>query len=164
MTTASDIVACARQSIGVRFAHQGRNEFGLDCLGLLILTAHKLGVTFDGEGVHALDVPHYGRRPDVVLLKQKLDTHLLPIALEQVTVGDVMLLKIDGSPQHLALISDYPMAGELGMIHAYAQARQVVEHRYDAHWRRESYAAYRLPILEGVAALQADEIIQIAGA
>lgn len=54
------------------------------------------------------------------------------------------MLKIDGVPQHLALITDYPMPGEMGMIHAYAPARKVVEHRYDPQWRRQTYAAYRI--------------------
>ena len=94
-----------------------------------------------------LDVLQYGSRPDVRMLKAKLDAHLVPIAHEELREADIVLLKIDDSPQHLGLLADYPVAGELGMIHAYAPARKVVEHRYDAHWRRDTYAAYRLPQL-----------------
>jgi hypothetical protein len=148
MTTSHEVIACARQFAGVRFAHQGRSAAGLDCLGLLLLTAQGLGLQFDAQGVEALDVPHYGTRPDAMMLKQKLDTHLLPIGNAQVREADIVLLRIDGMPQHLALITDYPMVGELGMIHAYAPAREVVEHRYDAHWRRQTYRAYRLPQLQ----------------
>ena len=144
MTIAATLIACARQCIGVRFAHQGRTHEGLDCLGLLIVTAQISGVRIQGMDAAALDVPHYGTRPDASLLKHKLDTHLQLIAQSQVEEGDVVLLKVDGVPQHLALITDYPMAGELGMIHAYAQARKVVEHRYDAHWRKQTYAVYRI--------------------
>lgn len=145
MTTASDIIACARQFLGVRFAHQGRTPEGLDCLGLLIVTAQAAGVTIAGEEVSSVDIPHYGNRPDVQLLRKKLDGHLLSIDRSAVCEGDVVLLKVDGLPQHLALITNYPMVGELGMIHAYAPARCVVEHRYDEHWRQQTYAAYRLP-------------------
>ncbi|MES2983899.1 MAG: NlpC/P60 family protein [Pseudomonadota bacterium] len=130
--------------MGVPFAHQGRSAQGLDCLGLLIVAAQEAGVTFDGKDALTLEVPLYGTRPDTRLLKQKLDGYLCPIATAQVREGDMVLLKVEGSPQHLALISDYPFAGEYGMIHAYAPARKVVEHRYDTHWRRETYAAYRL--------------------
>lgn len=147
MTTASEVIACARRSVGVRFAHQGRGPHGLDCLGLLIHTAQALGLKFDGKPANELDVPQYGARPDVRFLKMKLDAHLVPIAREEVRVADIVLLKIEGSPQHLALISDYAMPGELGMIHAYAPAHHVVEHRYDAHWRANTYIAYRLPQL-----------------
>lgn len=147
MTNACDVIACARQFSGVRFMHQGRSAAGLDCLGLLILTARTLGLRFGDDAVDTLDIPTYGARPDVLLLKQKLDTHLNPIPLDTVREADVVVLKVDGLPQHLALITDYPMQGELGMIHAYAPARQVVEHRYDTQWRRQSYLAYRLPQL-----------------
>ncbi len=147
MTTAREVIAAARLLLGVRFTHQGRSRDGVDCLGLLIVTAQSLGLTFGGEGVEALDVPTYGTRPDIVLLRKKLDEHLVPIALTDVQPADIVLLKIDGSPQHLALLGDYPIAGELSMIHAYAPARKVVEHRYDAQWRANSYAAYRLPQL-----------------
>lgn len=147
MTTAGEVIACARQLIGVRFAHQGRSPLGLDCLGLLILVAQRLDLKFGGKPAIELDVPHYGARPDIALLKAKLDGHLVAIEAKQVGAGDIVLLKVMGSPQHLALLSDYPMAGELGMIHAYAPARQVVEHRYDRHWRNNLYAAYRLPQL-----------------
>ena len=147
MTNACDVIACARRFSGVRFMHQGRSTAGLDCLGLLILTAQNLNLRFADNPVEVLDIPTYGTRPDVALLKQKLDMHLMPIALTDVAEGDVVVLKVDGLPQHLAMITDYPLKGELGMIHAYAPARQVVEHRYDAQWRRHTYLAYRLPQL-----------------
>jgi len=145
MTTAGDIIACARLFIGVRFAHQGRTPEGLDCLGLLILTAQSLCLRIKDMDVAALDIPHYGTRPDAQALKEKLDAHLEPVSCGNLREGDIVLLKIAGVPQHLALITDYPMRGELGMIHAYAPARQVIEHRYDTHWRKETYAGYRMP-------------------
>ena len=147
MMVASELIACARRFSGVRFMHQGRSVHGLDCLGLLIITAQECALRFGGQSADALDVPQYGARPDVQMLKQKLDAHLVPIETHAAREGDVVLLKIDGSPQHLALLTDYPIAGELGMIHAYASARKVVEHRYDKDWKRATYAAYRLPQL-----------------
>lgn len=95
MTHACDLIACARQFIGVRFAHQGRTPEGLDCLGLLIITAQRSGLVIAGQNATTLDVPHYGTRPDVQLLKHKLDTHLWPIQKLDVCEGDVVLLKID---------------------------------------------------------------------
>jgi hypothetical protein len=149
MKTADTLIACARQLIGVRFTHQGRTTEGLDCLGLLLVAASNAGITVDGLPLDTLDVPHYGMRPDAQLLRQKLDNYLIPVAPHALHVGDVVLLKVDGLPQHLALLTDYPMQGELGMIHAYAPARAVVEHRYDAHWRKQTYLAYRLPGISG---------------
>ena len=147
MTNACNVTAGARSFLRVRFMHQGRSPAGLDCLGLLIVTAKKLGLTLAGESVEALDIPTYGTRPDIVLLKQKLDTHLVAISLNEIREADILMLKVDGLPQHLALVTDYPVRGEFGMIHAYAPARQVIEHRYDAHWRQQTCLAYRLPQL-----------------
>lgn len=147
MTTACEVIACARTLIGVRFTHQGRSREGLDCLGFLIHIAQDLCLQFGGQSALDLDVPSYGARPDALLLKEKLDALLTPIALGALQPADIVLLRIDGVPRHLALISDYPIADELGMIHAYAPARAVVEHRYDPEWKRATYAAYRLPHL-----------------
>lgn len=145
MTTAFALIGIARRFIGVRFAHQGRTAMGLDCLGLLMITAQEAGMLLGGVPIDQMDIPAYGARPDVALLQARLDAVLQPVPVNTVQVGDVVLLKIDGSPQHLALISDYPMVGELGMIHAYAPAREVIEHRYARNWQRATYRAYRLP-------------------
>jgi hypothetical protein len=148
MTTRVAVIACARELLGVRFAHQGRNaQYGLDCLGFLIVTAERLGLTFSGHPPSALDTRDYSTRPDAAALKQKLDQWLLPA--NEAMAGDILLLAIQGEPQHLALVSDYPVAGEIAMIHAYAPARKVVEHRYDAHWRKATRAIYRLPQVTG---------------
>ena len=147
MPTSHDVVACARQFIDVRFSHQGRGPEGLDCLGLLLATASRAGLVFENMPVLALDVPTYGTRPDNALLRRKLSRFLQSIACDEVAPADIILLNIAGLPQHLAIVTDYPMKGELGMIHAYAPARKVVEHRYDPQWRGDTYAAYRLPQL-----------------
>lgn len=137
-------VACARSFLGVRFAHQGRNPAsGLDCLGLLIATAEKAGISIDGFPPRMLDDRQYGHRPDTEYLQETLARYLQPVATAE--IGDVLLLRIHGRPQHLALVSDYPAVGEYGMIHAYAAARKVVEHRLDALWRQQIHCIYRLP-------------------
>lgn len=143
MSQADHIVACARSFLGVRFAHQGRHPSdGLDCLGLLIATATKAGVTVNGQSPHKFDERAYGARPDSDYLQSMLERYLEPAASPE--VGDVLLLNIGGRPQHLAIVSDYPAQSDHGMIHAYAVARRVVEHRLDALWRDAIHAVYRL--------------------
>lgn len=144
MTTTSDIITAARARVGVRFAHQGRGEQALDCLGLLLDVARELNVRLRDDQLLSSEIPTYGARPDTVLLKARLDAALEPVDRASVRPADIVLLKVDGSPRHLAILSDYPIPGELGMIHAYAPARQVIEHRYDEYWRVQTYAAYRL--------------------
>lgn len=159
MTLRDDIVAHARRYIGVPFVHQGRGEAGLDCLGLLLHVATQAGLQFAGAKAADIDVPSYGLRPDTALLKQKLERHLIAVSTDVLQPADIVLLKVNGSPQHLAILSDYPAQDELGMIHAYAPARAVVEHRYDHAWKRNTYAAFRLPQLrsEFPAATQPEE-------
>ena len=112
MTTRDAAVAEARALLGVRFAHQGRHaQHGLDCLGLLLVVAERIGLLFDGMGAMALDRRDYSSRPDAMLLKAQLNTWLLP-QWDAPEPGDVLLLAIHGEPQHLALVSDYPQAGE----------------------------------------------------
>lgn len=144
MDRRAKIVACARAHAGVRFAHQGRHAAtGLDCLGLLLVAAEAAGVRLQGLPPIALDDRQYGARPDTDYLQRMLARHLQPVAHPE--FGDVLLLRVEGRPQHLALVTDYPAQGELGMIHAYAIARRVVEHRLDEAWRANIAQVYRLP-------------------
>lgn len=145
MVTESDVVSAARKFLGVKFAHQGRSVAGLDCLGLLLVSAAEEGLTFDGSHISTIDVPNYPTRPDTVFLCTQLERFL--VRVNDARMADVALLEIDGAPQHLAILSDYPAAGELGMIHAYAVSRKVVEHRYDEHWQKATRQIYRLPQL-----------------
>ena len=42
------IVAEAKKLVGIKYRHQGRSGIGLDCVGVPIYIAHKLGLfTFD---------------------------------------------------------------------------------------------------------------------
>lgn len=137
------LVREARALCGVPFCHQGRTPAGLDCLGLLMLAAHRADYRLGGLAPDAYDRRDYGARPDTEFLQAQLDAHLQRV--DRMAFGDVLLLRIEGRAQHLALVSDYPAPNVHGMIHAYAVARQVVEHRLDGHWQRQIHAIYRLP-------------------
>jgi len=66
---------------------------------------------------------------------------LASVPLSEKCPGDIGLFLIDGNPQHLAIFSDFE--GGLGMIHCYAQARGVVEHRLDEQWESKLVKVYR---------------------
>lgn len=58
-------INAARSYIGVPWVHQGRTRRGLDCIGLVVVSARACG----------LDVPllsRYGRTPDYPQLKREL--------------------------------------------------------------------------------------------
>lgn len=133
------IVAEARSWLGTRFHHQGRLKgVGVDCAGLVAQVAQAVGMAVD-------DHIDYTHRPDGVLLQAVCDAQMTHIDINEIAPGDVLLMKFDSLPQHLAIVGDYASGG-LSMIHAYAPARQVVEVRLDEGWRQQIVAAYRFPM------------------
>ncbi|GER07176.1 hypothetical protein GCM10007972_18040 [Iodidimonas muriae] len=133
---ADEIVTAARRWLGTPFHHQGRvRGVGVDCAGLVIGVARELDLM-------CIDVTGYGHRPDDTEMERLVRAHLTEIPLAEAGLGDVLLLLIDGRPQHLAIRTD------IGMIHAYAPARKVVEHRIDDSWASRIVAAFRFPITD----------------
>lgn len=144
MQHADHIIAEARRWLGVRFHHQGRTRAaGVDCLGLLVVVSQACGLTKQGMPLAQFDRTDYGPNPDPQKLVLYLEEALTRVETGAVRAGDVGVFTIDGRPQHLAILGDYPVAGECSMIHAYAPARKVVEHRLDADWRGRMVAAFR---------------------
>lgn len=145
MRAGTDIVAAARGWLGTRFHHQGRikktecHKGGVDCLGLLVGVAAELSLHDKaGNPLSKADEIHYSHYPDTQRLRQKLDYVLTTIPIEGMAPGDVALFNIDSSPQHLAIVTD------IGIIHAYAPARAVVEHALDSWWHARITAAFRI--------------------
>jgi hypothetical protein len=148
MTSGASIAAAARGWLGTRFHHQGRlkktttHAGGVDCLGLLIEVARELNLSAqDGRPFVELDETNYSHYPDTVRMRTQLAKALRPIPVNEYKTGDVVLIRIDSNPQHLAIISD--LDGVPGLIHAYAPARAVVEHALDNWWSQRIVAAYR---------------------
>jgi cell wall-associated NlpC family hydrolase len=137
------VAAAARQWLGVRFAHQGRSDMGLDCAGLVIVVGRELGL-LPAE----LDVLAYARRPDGRSLVEHCAAHLDRIPLGDLSVGDVAVFRIERDPQHLAIVGDYH-AGGFSMIHAYAPSRKVVENRLDTVWAQRLIGAFRFRTCAG---------------
>lgn len=148
----AEVVSAARGWVGTRFHHQGRvkasggHRGGCDCLGLLVGVARELRLPArDGQGLLAdFDESDYGHLPDGKYLQAVLERVLVPVTLSDMRVGDVLLLRFEQEPQHLAIVSDHPEAEGMGLIHALAVNRRVVEHRLDALWRERIVAVYRV--------------------
>jgi cell wall-associated NlpC family hydrolase len=132
MTTRADIVAAARSYLGVRWHHQGRNRAGMDCIGLVIAVARDLGIS-------DYDITAYARVPDGNTLRATM-AQQMDLLKRDPRPGDVMLLSFQRNPLHTAIVTDAP--GGLGMIHAFANKRMVVEHGFDATWRSRLVCAF----------------------
>lgn len=134
MMHGEQVVAAARQWLGTPWHHQGRvRGVGVDCVGVIIGVARDLGLS-------TFDVTGYARRPAPGEVAGGCEAHLKPVAAA--LPGDVLLFHVDGQPQHMGFVTD------IGVLHAFAPMRRVVEHGLDDGWRAKIVAAYRLPGVE----------------
>ncbi len=138
-TVKTKIVLAARKYVDVPFVHQGRSEYGVDCLGLLMLVAQQLDLQGnDGELLANYDNLNYSKNPNVKDLRLMLEKYLTP--KDNAEIGDIGLFEIDSNAQHLAIISDYGEKylnnNSLGIIHAYQNVGRVVEHNFSVNWQR----------------------------
>lgn len=137
LPTRAKIIKEARSWIGTPFKHQGRLKgLAVDCAGLVIGVAHALQLS-------QFDYTAYSHQPDGITLKRLLNQELKPIFLAAAQPGDVLLMRFDAQPQHLAILIQ-----EESIIHAYAQVRRCCEHRLDEVWRSRIVSAYAYPNIE----------------
>lgn len=137
------VIAEARSWVGTRFHHQGRckknnaHKGGVDCIGLIVGVAQAVNFA-------VADETDYSRQPQGSRLSDAMHLYLHSIALSEVRAGDVLLFTFEKDPQHVGIVSELS-GGELGLIHAYREARGVVEHRLDDHWWKKAVAAFEFP-------------------
>lgn len=121
-------VAHARSLLGARWRHRGRKPWALDCVGLLVLSAHAAGWPL-------IDERYYGREPwDSRLQSQLMEQFgdVVP-AVEDWRPGDVALIRWrKGEPTHVAIIGDY-IHGGLSLIHC-QNIGGCVEHAFDEYF------------------------------
>lgn len=134
MITPDSIIAAARSAIGTPFVHQGRIAGrGLDCAGLIIHVAQSLGIEY-------IDRPGYSRRPTGGLLESALDGQPALVRCLERQPGDILLMRFQGDPQHLAVF-----AGDT-IIHAHSLAGKVCEHRLDSVWAARIVRSYQFKV------------------
>jgi hypothetical protein len=122
----------ARTFIGTPWRHRGRNRRGLDCVGLLILSANA-------SGLAVADATHYGRDPwEDRLRKELIQRFGQPIWRQSEDdemdwlPGDVALVCwYAGEPSHVGLIGNH-LFGGLSLIHC-ENINGCVEHSLDGH-------------------------------
>jgi NlpC/P60 family putative phage cell wall peptidase len=136
------IVAEARTWLGVPWLHQGwRKEIGCDCIGLVRGVGHALGL-FDASDENPVNARFIGypREPNPALMRAALALYLFPAERHAIWPGDVLWLRFDGEPRHLAILAD---GGNV--IHALESVGKVVEHRLDERWAQRCIGSWRFP-------------------
>ena len=146
--TRAHVVELARGWLGTRWVHQGRlRGVGVDCVGLVIGVAREAQLA-SAEVLADLEreLGGYDTRPDGRLLAIAR-ARLCEIPLAAIAPGDVLAMRFEREPQHLALVGEH--AGALTLIHAAARLRRVVEHQFDELSRLRTVAAFCFPALRG---------------
>jgi NlpC/P60 family putative phage cell wall peptidase len=138
--TRAQVVAAARSWLGTRWHHQGRVKgAGVDCAGLVIGVARELGIA-------DVDFANYSRFPVGRTLRDVCGLYMTRINPEDVQPGDVLLMAFVTEPQHLAIVAEFD--GRPTIIHAFADARGVVENDLAEPWISRIRGAYRMPGIE----------------
>ncbi len=130
MISRAAIVVEARSWIGTRWHHQASCKgAGSDCIGFVVGVAKACGVLEADEFLNSSEFRGYGRQPDPQHLLEGCERWLDRINIADATIADILLFRFvkgGGAPQHFALISS---ENPRYIIHAYAQARRVIEQR-----------------------------------
>lgn len=138
--TRDNIVEEARYWLDVPFKHQGRNERGIDCAGLIIEVAKAFDVVHQD-----FNEANYPRRsPHSKAFIQYFDKHLSKKMNNQIKPGDVAVLKEPVFPCHCGIIGI--RNGELTLIHSHAPRKKVVEEFFfQSNWDKLHVATFEFP-------------------
>lgn len=129
-------VAHARSMIGTPWRHRGRKPWGVDCVGLIVLSAQAAGFPMQ-------DARHYGREPWDDQLRKELRYYAGEPLSGAWEPGDVVLIRWGkGEPSHVGILGDYAHGG-LSLIHA-QNVYGVVEHSLSGYFLDCVEEAYRL--------------------
>lgn len=146
MITREDIVREARAWIGTPFHWQASVKGrGADCKGLVWGIARELGLPEAQSPFASIDASYRGT-VDAKLLAQGLKETFRRVA--EPSLGDVLLLKIGGKAQHLAiLVEDGPKPRMIHTYHTSGRVNHVIDVPFQACWRSELASAWTWPSL-----------------
>lgn len=135
---ANEIVYIAHGLVGVPYRHQGRNQSGLDCAGLIIVIAHMLDLT-------AKDTIAYSRRPNATeftaFMIEAGCTQLRNDGLEH---GDIVRLNTSGWPVHLG-VYEIDDRGREWYTHAFLRHKKVTCDPFTDIVKRDLSSVLRFP-------------------
>jgi len=135
---ANDIVSVANEFVGVPYRHQGRNSAGMDCAGVVILTAHRLVLT-------EKDTTTYSRRPNAAEFTAfMLETGCRQLPYGAQEHGDILRFNTEGWPVHLGIL-EIDDRGMEWYIHAFALHKKVTRDPLTAEVKRSINSVWRFP-------------------
>lgn len=89
------------------------------------------------------DIKAYGREPHKDGLRTVLEENFgSAITASRMHPGDIVLMRFDGYPRHVGLLTPHPYGG-LSLLHVHAHNKCVSEHSLDHYWRSNIVAIWR---------------------
>ena len=138
------LTAAARKYIGCPFRHRGRGPVRFDCAGIVRRAYHDCGVDLPDFRLYGGD-PHRDGLLSHVRAALGDPVHSGPPPMAALQPGDVLLLRYEHEPHHLAMVADYPLGG-LSMVHADGHAGRVIEHILTVDHLRMITHVFRRPL------------------
>jgi len=143
MVTQNAIADQARLYIGTPFRHQGRSRIGgLDCVGLLVRIAKDLKLSEYDFSIYSAE-PNPAQFMEIARACPDIER----VNLKDRKIGDFLTISLPKYPCHVAIIS-FQSTSEERMIHAWAGAGAVTEHRLDEFWFSRVRECYRFKGVE----------------
>ena len=140
------VVTAARSWIGTKYAHQQMCKgAGVDCGMLVGAAAIEAGViTPEYWAQRFAEFRGYARVPSNGMLERVCRSFMTVKPLDEMAPGDVLLMRFEREPHHLAIVADHPSGGP-SVIHALAKPGSVVEHVLDSKWRARVLTCFAMP-------------------
>jgi len=137
------MVAAARGMVGRRWRHQGRSATGVDCVGLVLLSARAAGFTVE-------DVTGYSRRALGVGFLGHFRPRMRGVSVFEGRPGDVLVFTETVYPCHCGVLGGVlaERRGEATVIHAHGGRGRVLEEPLEGDLRRRLAFVFRLPVEE----------------
>ncbi len=132
----------ARTWLGIKFVHQGRTRFGVDCLGLLIQVA-KAKYLMPQD----FNITSYTRRAhgyDFLAEFVKRD-ELKRVDKSELQQGDLIIFKDKLFPCHCGISTIRYNVSHF--IHSHALRKKVTEEKYDFEWKDKIVAIFRFKVI-----------------
>lgn len=130
------IILHSREWKEVKFRHQGRSKYGVDCIGLFSEVAKEIG----------RDIPipsNYTHHPDQTFLLAEMNRLFDKITKEEFTIGDLALMRFMDDQKRIPC-RHVVMRTDLGVLHSSAQFRKVTEHGLDDEWWAKIEHCFRM--------------------
>lgn len=133
------VILEARHWLGTPWRHQASVKgVGCDCAGLVRGVGNALGLMDCREGSQqAAEFEGYGRLPEPRRMVKALNMFMDRKEIAYASEGDVLLMRFDSDPQHLAILT-----GDGTIVHALQRIGRVVEHRLSGDWRARIVGAW----------------------